>query len=60
MLAWVLVLEMLLALVWLLQVWGLLLLELVLRALAVAVAQWGCRLLPGLWWRPVGSCPAVV
>ena len=53
-------LEMLLALVWLLQVWGLLLLELALRAWAVAVAQWGCRLLPGLWWRPVGSCPAVV
>ena len=53
-------LEMLLALVWLLQVWGLLLLELVLPTLAVAVAQWGCRLLPGLWWRPVGSCPAVV
>ena len=60
MLAWVLVLEMLLALVWLLQVWGLLLLELVLPTLAVAVAQWACRLPPGLWWRPVGSCPAVV
>ena len=53
-------LEMLLALVWLLQVWGLLLLELALRAWVVAVGLWGCRLPPGLWWRPVGSCPAVV
>ena len=40
--------------------WGVPLFGVELRALAVAVAQWVCRLLPGLWWRPVGSCPAVV
>ena len=47
-------------LVWLQRALELPLLGLVLPTLAVAVAQWGCRLLPGLWWRPVGSCPAVV